>query len=63
MKKPQKLLVIGGFLLILGVALPFLMVTRLLKSTLFLSFLAHGCSMAGFITGFIGIAQYLGSRK
>jgi len=63
MKKPQKLLVIGGFLLIVGVALPFLMVMRLLESTLFLSFLAHGCSIAGFITGFIGIARYLGSRK
>lgn len=63
MKKPQKLLVIGGFLLIVGVALPFLMVTRLLESTLFLSFLAHGCSMAGFITGFIGIARYFRSRK
>ncbi len=63
MKKPQKLLVIGGFLLIVGVALPFLMVARLLESTLFLSFLAHGCSMAGFITGFIGIALYSRSRK
>ncbi len=63
MKKPQKLLVIGGFLLIVGVALPFLMVTRLLEPTLFLSFLAHGCSTVGFITGFIGIALYFRRGK
>lgn len=63
MKKPQKLLVTGSLLLIAGVALPLLMVAQLLESTLFLIFLAHGCSMAGFITGFIGIARYLGSRK
>ena len=63
MKKPQKLLVIGGFLLIVGVALPFLMVLRLLEPTLFLSFLAHGCSMAGLVTGFIGIALYVRTGK
>ena len=56
MKNPQRLLVIGGSLLIIGVVLPFLMVTRLLEPSLFLSFLAHGCSTVGFITGFIGIA-------
>jgi len=63
MKKPQKLLVIGGFLLIVGVALPFLMITRLLEPSLFLSFLSHGCSTVGFITGFIGIALYFRTGK
>lgn len=63
MKKPVNLLVIGGSLLIVGVVLPFLMVTRLLEPTLFLSFLSHGCSTVGFITGFIGIALYFRRGK
>ena len=58
MKKPQRLLVIGGFLLIVGVALPFLMVIGVLTSTLPLNFVAYTCSAAGFIVGFIGMAQY-----
>jgi hypothetical protein len=63
MKEPRKLMAIGVGLMIVGVALPFLMVIQLLESTLFLSFLAHGCSMVGLITGFVGVAQYFRSRK
>jgi hypothetical protein len=63
MKKPTNLLIIGGCLLIIGVALPFLMITRLLEPNLFLSFLSHGCSTAGFIIGFIGIAVYFRTGK
>ena len=63
MKNPRNLLIIGGCLLVIGVALPFLMITRLLEPNLFLSFLSHGCSTAGFITGFIGIALYFRMGK
>jgi hypothetical protein len=63
MEEPRKLLVIGVGLMVVGVVLPFLMVIRLLESTLFLNFLAHGCSMAGLITGFLGVAGYFRSRK
>ena len=63
MAKPQKLMLIGGFLLVVGVALPFLMVTRVLEPSLFLSFLSHGCSTAGFIAGFIGIALHFRRGK
>ena len=63
MKEPRNLLIIGGSLLVVGVALPFLMLTRLIETNLFLSFLAHGCSTAGFITGFIGIALYFRPHK
>jgi hypothetical protein len=58
MRKPLNLMVLGGCLLMAGVALPFLMVTRVLEPNLFLSFLSHGCSTAGFIMGFIGIALH-----
>jgi hypothetical protein len=63
MVETRKLLAIGIGLMVVGVALPFLMVIRLLEPTLFLSFLAHGCSMAGLITGFVGVAQYFRSRE
>ncbi len=63
MKNPRNLLIIGGCLLVIGVALPFLMITRLLEPNLFLSFLSHGCSTAGFIIGFIGIALYFRMGK
>ena len=63
MENPRRLLSIGVGLLIAGAVLPFLMVLRLLEPTLFLCFLAYGCSTVGFITGFIGIALYSRSRK
>ena len=63
MNKPWKLIAIGVGLMVVGVALPFLMVIQLLESTLFLSFLAHGCSMVGLITGFVGVTQYFRSGK
>ena len=63
MKNPRNLMIIGGCLLVIGVALPFLMLTRLLEPSLPLSFLSHGCSTGGFITGFIGIALYFRTGK
>jgi len=51
-------IIVGFLLLLAGVVLPFLMVMRLLEPTLALNFISYGCSTAGLITGFIGIAQY-----
>jgi len=58
MQKFLRLIVIAFALLIIGVALPFLMVIGVLTSTLPLNFVAYACSVAGFIAGFIGVAQY-----
>lgn len=58
MERPLRLIVIGFVLLLMGVVLPFLMVIGLLTSTFFLNFLAYSCSVAGYVTGFIGIAHY-----
>ena len=62
MENPVRLLAIGFGLLIVGVVLPFLMVLRLVESTLFLNFLAVASSVAGLTTGFLGITQ-LRSRR
>jgi hypothetical protein len=62
MENPLRLVVIGFGLLIVGVVLPFLMVLKLVESTLFLNFLAVASSVAGLTTGFMGITQ-LRSRR
>ena len=59
----MKLIIVGFVLLLVGVVLPFLMVLGLVESTLLLNFLSYGCSTAGLITGFIGMAQYMRGRK
>jgi hypothetical protein len=63
MENPLRLVGIGFGLLVIGVVLPFLMVIGLLESTLFLNFLAVASSIGGLTAGFIGISQYLRSRK
>jgi hypothetical protein len=58
MEHPIRLILIAFGLLILGVALLFLIVIGLLISTLPLNLVAYGCSVAGFIVSFVGLAQY-----
>jgi membrane associated rhomboid family serine protease len=58
MSNPFRLIMIAFALLIIGVAVPFLMVIGILTSTLPLNMVAYSCSLAGLVVGFIGIAQY-----
>jgi len=63
MEHPFRLVAIGFGLLIIGAVLPFLMVIKLVESTLFLNFVAVGCSLGGLTTGFVGITRISRSRK
>jgi hypothetical protein len=63
MNSPRFLLGLGVFLMLLGVALPFLMVIKVLESSFFLNFLAWGASVAGLAFGTIGFAMYSKGRK
>ena len=56
MSSPRLLLVLGVFLMLLGIVLPFLMVIRVLESTFFLNFLSWGASVTGLAFGTIGFA-------
>ena len=56
---PGKTIALGFFLVLLGFVLPFLMVVRVIPSTLFLSFLSFGTSIAGLFLGLIGAAMYV----
>ena len=61
--QPWKLIVIGCVLVLLGFVLPFLMVVRVLESSLFLNFLSYGASVGGLFLGLIGAAMYVRIRR
>lgn len=60
---PLQLIFLGGFLLLLGVIIPFLMVTQVIEPTFTLSFFSHFSSMSGMIIGFWGIITYDRARN
>ena len=61
---PKILLGVGFVLLVLGVALPMLMVLQYIPSTFFLDFFSYGASFAGLIIGLIGAMSLIArSRK
>jgi hypothetical protein len=63
MNSPRLLLVLGVTLMLLGIALPFLMVIKMLESTFILNFFSWGASVAGLAFGTIGFALYSKGRK
>ena len=63
MKSPRFLFALGILLMVLGIALPFLMVIRVLESTFLLNFFAWGASVAGLAFGTIGFALWSRGRR
>lgn len=57
--QPWKLILIGFVLVLFGAVAPFLMVMRVVESSLILSFLSYGASMVGLFLGLIGAALYV----
>ncbi len=57
-KYPRLLLALGLALLFIGVALPFLMVIRVLEPTFFLLFFSSGSSTVGFGLGMLGFTHW-----
>lgn len=55
---PVQFLVIGFFLLIYGMVIPWLMVLQIIKATYFLSFSSYVATFTGLVFGTIGIATY-----
>ncbi len=54
---PKRLFVIAVFLMLFGVAMPFLMVIHLVESTFFLNFLSYGVMMLGLLLGIVSVAM------
>ena len=63
MDQPLKLLLTALSLLLIGVALPFMMILDLLESTFLLNALAFASSNVGLVIGFVGLAQYVRARR
>jgi hypothetical protein len=63
MRSPRFLLLLGVIMMLLGIALPFLMVIQVLESTFFLNFFSWGASVAGLALGTIGFALYSKGRR
>ncbi len=55
---PLVYMIVGGVLLVVGVAVPFLMVIRVVNSTFLLNFVSFGASVAGLALGLIGVFSY-----
>jgi len=60
---PIRLIIVGGVLLVIGAVLPFLMFMQFIKSTLFLNGLSAFASIAGMLTGSLGIFEYTRRHK
>jgi len=54
-----QILALGFVLVLIGFALPFLMVVRIIPSSLILSFISYAASVIGLFLGLIGAALYV----
>ncbi len=60
---PFRMIILGFVLLVLGFVLPFLMLLKMLESTLLLNFLAYLSSLFGLVIGVIGLVLYSQARR
>ncbi len=59
----NRLIAIGFVLVLIGAALPFVIVIQLVESTFFLNFLAFAASIVGIFLGVIGTAMHVGNSR
>ena len=55
---PISLIIIGFFLVVYGMVMPFLMVLQMVEPTFFLAFTSYAATFSGLLLGVIGIATY-----
>lgn len=60
---PVRLIWIAIGLMVFGVAVPFLIVIKVIESTMFLNFVSFISQALGFILGYIALALYRGKQK
>jgi len=59
----EYIILIGFVMVVAGAVLPFLMVMRILPSTIFLNFFSYGASVMGLFLGLIGCAYFVRYRR
>jgi hypothetical protein len=57
LSRPVEMILIGLVLVLLGAALPILMVLHVLQSTFLLNFFSYGASIVGLFLGLLGSAS------
>jgi len=60
---PVRLIWISIALMVFGVTVPFLIIIKVLESTMFLNFAAFISQALGFILGYVALALYRGREK
>jgi len=60
---PVRLIWLAITLMVFGVAVPFLIVIKVIESTMFLNFAAFIAQALGFILGYVALALYRGKQK
>jgi hypothetical protein len=63
MTNPRFLLTLGLIFMLMGIALPYLMIIHVLTSTFFLNFLTWGISVTGLALGTVGFGMSVRLRK
>jgi uncharacterized membrane protein len=59
----EYLILIGFILVLLGAILPFLMIMKILESTIFLNFFSYIVSVVGLFLGIVGSAYVISNRR
>jgi uncharacterized membrane protein (DUF485 family) len=57
-KSPLSMIALAFLMLVLGFVLPFLMMMRILESTILLNFVAYLVSVFGLVLGIVGASSY-----
>ena len=60
---PWKIVLLGFFMVTLGLVFPLLMVLQVLESTFFLNFLSVLLSVGGVLVGFIGMSFFVQTHR
>lgn len=58
-----KFMLIGGLLLLVGVAVPFSMILRMVEPSFLLLFLSYAASVGGLLLGVLGAMLYVRERQ
>ena len=61
--RPNRLMVIGVLMVLIGAVLPFLMVMRFMQSTFLINFIAFAASTIGIFLCVISVAMYVGNTR
>jgi hypothetical protein len=62
LKHPVAVMIVAFFMMVIGIALPMLMIMHIIESTFFLNFLAFGLSIGGLFVGLIGLSMVARKR-